>query len=145
MLSAALSAWANLLIGWENPHRGSYRLLQPPITAAGVPPQSRGVTVSCLTLDSHSILWPRGRAPFTWFSFGCCLFFLVLAVILLNLDFKSVTPWLSHKQTYYVNIVCKTKQRDECTAMTEQHTSAKVKQSLMRLYFYLYFYFSPLS
>lgn len=35
MLSAALSAWVNLLIGWENPHRGSYRSLLPPITAAG--------------------------------------------------------------------------------------------------------------
>lgn len=33
LLSAALSAWANLLIGWENPHRGSYWSLQPRVTS----------------------------------------------------------------------------------------------------------------
>lgn len=45
-LSAALSAWANLLIGWENPHRGSYRLLQPPIMALCLREggHSRGIT-----------------------------------------------------------------------------------------------------
>lgn len=100
MLSAALRAWANLLIGWENPRRGSYWSVQPPITTVGVHTTVQGNAVSCLTPDGRSILWPgvtlRSHDS-VWFVNWCCLVF-VLPVIMLSLDFESVpsgSPQLS--------------------------------------------------
>lgn len=59
MLSAALKAWANLLIGWENALRGSYWSLRPPVTVAGRHTSEQGYAVSCLTPEGQSILQPE--------------------------------------------------------------------------------------
>lgn len=59
MLSAALKAWANLLIGWENALRGSYWSLRPPVTLAGCHTSEQGYAVSCLTPQGQSILQPE--------------------------------------------------------------------------------------
>lgn len=60
MLSAALGAWTNLLIGWENAHKGGNQSLQPPIIFAGGYSAERGYPARCFT--------PGGGEPRSPFS-----------------------------------------------------------------------------
>ncbi len=116
MLSAALSAWANLLIGWENPHRGSYWSLQPPITAAGGNTTVQGYS---RLLNTRSILWPRVtlRSHDSVLVVNRCWLVLFSQSSCSTLTW-SVPFWLS--STWSLMLICFTNvSRDEGTATYE--------------------------